>query len=367
MKNLRTGAALAALAALALTACGGGESTTTTSTSSSSSSAAAALSGTLQGTGASSMKAAQEVWAAGFQTANPDTTINYSPDGSGAGRTAFADGTAAFAGSDRALKDEEMTAGSTQCATGTAPINLPVYISPIHIIFNVEGVDELHLSAEVVAKIFTGQITKWNDPALVALNEGVNLPDQAITPVHRSDESGTTENFTETLGKIAPEIWPDGSVKEWPAAYGGEGAQGTSGVVSAVKEGSGTIGYADASGVAEGMTSAKYSLDGKTDIVEPTAEAAAAIVSASSKVEGRADNDWALKLDRTASGYPFILVSYAIACQQYSDAATGELVNAYLSYIASDEGQEAAVPQAGNAPLSGDLAKSVQEAAASIK
>lgn len=363
MKNLRTGAALAAIAALALTACGGGESTSTSSESA----AGSGLSGTLQGTGASSMKAAQGVWVAGFQTANPGTTINYSPDGSGAGRTAFADGTAAFAGSDRALKDEEMTKGSSQCVTGTTPINLPVYISPIHIIFNLDGVEELHLSAEVLAKIFTGEITNWNDPAIAALNDGVELPEQAITPVHRSDESGTTENFTATLGEVAPDVWTDGSVKEWPEAYGGEGAQGTSGVVAAVKEGSGTIGYADASGVAEGMTSARYSHDGKTDVVEPTAEAAAAIVGASVKVEGRTENDWALKLDRTAAGYPFILVSYAIACQEYADAATGELVNAYLSYVASDAGQQEAVPQAGNAPLSGDLAASVQKAAAAIK
>ena len=108
MKILRTGAALVAIAALTLTACGGGSGDTTDATGSQ-------LSGTLQGVGASSMRAAQEVWRARFQTANPNVTINYSPDGSGAGRTAFMDGSADFAGSDRALKDEEMTMTFAKC------------------------------------------------------------------------------------------------------------------------------------------------------------------------------------------------------------------------------------------------------------
>ena len=360
MKILRTGAALVAIAALTLTACGGGSGDTTDATGSQ-------LSGTLQGVGASSMRAAQEVWRARFQTANPNVTINYSPDGSGAGRTAFMDGSADFAGSDRALKDEEMTMTFAKCVVGTSPINLPIYISPIAIIFNLDGVEALNLSAEVIAKIFAGQITNWHDPAIAALNDGVALPNLAITPVHRSDNSGTTENFTSTLSQVAPKIWTEKASGDWPAAFQGEGAQGTSGVVAAVQNGSGTIGYADVSGIAEGMSTVSYSLDGKADYVGPTAEDAAQIVEASEKVAGRAANDWTLELNRTAAGYPFVLVSYAIVCQEYADPAIGELVNAYVSYVASDEGQLAAVPQAGNAPLTGDLANGVRAAAATIK
>lgn len=369
MKILRTGAALAAVAALALTACGGdnGNGGDTTSTSDGSPSAASTLSGTLQGTGASSMKNAQDAWRAAFQTANPDVTINYSPEGSGAGRTAFIDGAAAFAGSDAALKDDELAGSFAMCVEGTDPINLPVYISPIAIIYNVDGVDQLNLSAEVVAKIFAEEITNWNDPAIAELNEGVTFPDLAITPVHRSDKSGTTENFTDTLNSVAPEVWTNEGNQEWPAELGGEGADKTTGVVTAVQNGAGAIGYADESGVPQGMTVAMYSADGKADLVGPTAEDAAAIVDASKRVEGRADHDYSLELDRTASGYPFVLVAYAIVCQEYQDAATGELVNAYISYVTSDQGQQDAVPEAGNAPLSGELAKGVQEAAAAIK
>lgn len=358
--TLRTGAALAAVTALTLTACGG------VSGDDAAGSASDGYHGTLQGVGASSMRAAQEAWRAGFQTANPKATINYSPDGSGAGRTAFSDGAADFAGSDRALNDEEMTRAFAKCVAGTSPINLPVYISPIAIIFNVDGVTELNLTAEVIAKIFAGQITNWNDPAIVALNTGVSLPNLTITPVHRSDNSGTTENFTSTLSQVAPAVWTERASGDWPAAFQGEGAQGTSGVVAAVQSGSGTIGYADISGVAETMTMVSYSLDGMADYVGPTAEAAAQVVEASERVAA-STNDWTLELDRTAAGYPFVLVSYAIACQQYADPATGELVNAYLSYLASDEGQLAAVPQAGNAPLAGELAQGVQAAVATIE
>lgn len=384
MKTLRVGAAIGAAVALTLTACGGGgatggassEAPTTAASSAAgsapSSAAGSTLSGTLQGTGASSMKAAQDVWRAEFQTANPDVTVNYSPDGSGAGRTAFADGGAAFAGSDRALSDAEIAGEGEKamtfalCAEGTLPINLPVYISPIAIIYNVEGVEELNLTAEVVAKIFAGQITKWNDPAIAALNSGATLPDLGITPVHRSDNSGTTDNFTATLKQVAPEVWTWDVSGDWPAELGGEGGDKTQGVVSAVQGGTGMIGYADVSGVPLDMKMANYSKDG-SEYIGPTAEAAAAIVDASEKVEGRAEHDWALKLNRTASGYPFVLVAYVITCQEYKDAATAELVNAYISYVVSDEGQAAAQPQAGNAPLTGELAKAVREAAASIK
>ena len=381
MKTLRIGAAISVALALGLTACGGGSGTggassapaeTSASAGGSATSggettaAASGLSGTLQGTGASSMKAAQDVWRAEFQTANPDVTVNYSPDGSGAGRTAFTDGAAAFAGSDRALKDDEMGGAFALCVDGTKPINLPVYISPIAIIFNVEGVEELNLTAEVVAKIFAGEITNWNDPAIAELNDGAPLPDLAITPVHRSDNSGTTENFTQTLSQVAPEVWTWDPSGDWPAEIGGEGGDKTQGVVQAVQGGAGMIGYADVSGVPLDMTMANYSKDGG-EYVGPSAEAAAAIVDASEKVAGREDNDWALELDRTAAGYPFVLVAYAITCQEYKDAATAELVNAYISYVVSDEGQAASQPMAGNAPLSGELATAVREAAAAIK
>nr|WP_300148417.1 phosphate ABC transporter substrate-binding protein PstS [Propionicimonas sp.] len=321
---------------------------------------------TLTGVGASSQKAAQEKWQAEFQTANPNITVNYSPDGSGAGRSAFIAGAAGFAGSDRPLKDEEMGAGTfAGCAADSSALNLPVYISPIAVIFNVEGVKELTLDPETLAGIFAGTITKWNDPAIAKANPDAKLPDANITAVHRGDDSGTTNNFTDTLNKLAPSVWTQAASDTFPADFGGEAANGTSGVVQAVTSGQNTIGYADAS-AAGSLGKASILVSGKA--LQPTAEAASAILDHSKTIAGRDANDLAYSLDRTSEGvYPAVLVSYAIVCQTYKDGATAKLVKDYVGYIASAEGQQAAVSAAGSAPLSAALQAKVKTALDSVK
>jgi len=323
------------------------------------------LSGTINGVGASSQGAAQEAWAQGFQTANTGVTINYAPEGSGAGREAFIAGGIGFAGSDSSLKDEEIAAGFAGCVTDTGYVEVPVYISPIAVIFNVEGVDTLNLDAATLAKIFKGDITKWDDAAIAALNEDAELPSAPITAVHRSDDSGTTKNFADYLGKVAPEIWTEEAADAFP--YGGEAAAKTAGVVAAVTNGVNTIGYADASAAGDlGVASIKVG----DEFVAYTAEAAAAVVEGSPLVEGREATDLAIKLDRETTDpthYPLVLVSYAIACTEYTEEGTGELVKAYLSYITSEEGQATAASAAGAAPLSADLSAKVATALEAIK
>lgn len=366
MKILPLGASLAAAFALAVTGCAANE-TPTTPQGSNGQQSGEQLQGQLQGTGATSMQAAQEAWIAKYREKQPGVTVNYAPEGSGAGRTAFINGGAAFAGSDRALKDDEMGAGKfAKCTPESNALNLPVYVSPIAIIFNIEGVDELKLDAPTTARIFKGEIKKWNDPAIAALNKDAKLPDQAITPVHRSDNSGTTENFTDTLNKAAGDVWTEKASGDWPAAFGGEAAKGTSGVVAAVRNGQGTIGYADESQT-KGLKTAQYAREAGGDFVGPTADAAAKVVSASQQVEGRAQNDLALNLDRTAAGYPFVLVSYVIVCEDYKDDNEGKLVKDYIGYISSDEGQEDAKESAGSAPLADELAAKVKTSVDAIK
>jgi phosphate transport system substrate-binding protein len=313
------------------------------------------------------MDAAQQAWIAEFQNANPDVTIDYDPSGSGAGRDTFLEGASGYAGSDRAFNDEEIAAGGfAGCAPDSTIIQLPLYISPIAVIFNLEGVDSLNLDPATIAGIFAGEITNWNDPAIAATNEGVELPDLAITPVHRSDDSGTTENFTEYLGAAAPEVWTYEADGVWPFE-GGEAAQGTSGVVDAVTNGTGTIGYADASRAGDLGTVAVQVGD---EFVEYSPEAAAAIVDASPLAEGRDAGDLAIEIDRTseeAGVYPIVLVSYLIACQEYAEPENVELVKAYLSYIASTEGQDVAAENAGSAPISDSLREQVVAAIDSIQ
>jgi phosphate transport system substrate-binding protein len=351
--------AIAAAATVALSSCATNESPAAAGT-------ATTLAGTLNGSGASSQGSASDVWIAAFQTAHPNVTVNYSPDGSGAGRKAFIAGGVQYAGSDSALSDEELAGTFAACAPDSTAIDLPVYVSPIAVIFNVAGVKKLNLDAATIAGIFKGAITKWNDPAIAALNPGAALPSADITAVHRSDDSGTTKNFADYLHQVAPKVWDAKPADTFPYT-GGEAAQGTSGVVDAVTGGVNTIGYADASRAGKlGVAALKVG----DSFVEYSAKAAAAVVAGSPLATGRAANDIAITLDRKtadASHYPLVLVSYLIACQQYPDAATAGLVKAYLGHVSSPAGQQEAAVSAGSAPLSSELAAKVAAAIATIK
>lgn len=323
------------------------------------------LSGTLDGAGSSAQGAAQDAWVAGFQHANASVTVNYDPAGSGAGREQFLVGAVGYAGSDTALSIDETESDPPQCVEGSGAVDLPVYLSPIVLAFNVDGVDRLQLDADAVAGIFSGEIERWNDPDLAALNPGASLPDARISPVHRSDDSGTTENFTDYLAEAAPEYWPFEPDDAFPVE--GEAAQGNSGVAAVIREGVNVIGYLDASR-AEGLDVATLRVG--DEFVEPTPASAAAVVDVSPMQPGRADDDLVIDIDRATAEpgvYPLVLVSYAIACREYADAAQGELVHAYLEWVSSAEGQDAAADDAGSAPISPALRERVQDVVAGIR
>jgi phosphate transport system substrate-binding protein len=362
----RTAAVSAALAgSLALTACGAAnEGGDTTSGGSGADSGAAQLSGTLVGAGASSQQAAMQGWTAGFSSVQPDVTVNYDPVGSGGGREQFLAGGTDFAGSDAALDEEELTAAEERCGA-SGVFELPNYISPIAVVYNLEGVEELNLTPATIAGIFSGAITNWNDPAIAADNPDATLPDQAITAVHRADDSGTTTNFTEYLSAAAGDVWtsePDG---EWPLP-GGEAANGTSGVVSAVTAGAGAIGYADLSQAGDlGVASVRVG----EEFVAPSPEAAAAVVENSPAAEGRGEYDFAIEVNRETEGsgeYPIVLVSYHIGCVAYDEQATADLVKGFMGYVISEEGQQAAADAAGSAPISDALREQAQGAVDAI-
>ena len=336
---------------LSLSACGAANE----SGASASQSDGPALSGTLNGAGSSAQEAAQGAWQSGFQTKNPDVTVNYDPVGSGGGREQFLAGGVDFAGSDSYLSEEELAASKKVCNGATA-LEVPNYVSPIALVYNVEGVEDLQLSAETAAGIFDGDIKSWDDPAIKAENPDATLPGERIVPVHRADESGTTDNFTQWLSAASEGAWahePDGV---WPVK-GGEGAQGTSGVIEAVTNGKNTIGYADESQAGDlSVASIKVG----EAYVAPSADAAAKVVDVSPRVDGRAENDMAVEVDRTTTesgAYPLVLVSYVIACPTYADEAKSELVKGYLTYVLGTSGQSAAAEAAGSAPLSASFGK----------
>lgn len=368
LNHLRAGLAVgtALTAMIALSSCASNEPATPVSGGAGGSSASAdtSLDGTLNGVGSSAQSNAQTAWTKGFNADQSGVTINYDPQGSGAGREAFSGGGADFAGSDSALKDEELS-GSFGLCQGKG-IDIPVYVSPIALVYNLDGVDTLNLDASTLAKIFSGKITKWNDAAITKLNPDAKLPSTNITPVYRSDSSGTTTNFTDYMHTAAPSDWTKEPGDAFPYKTG-EGAAKGSGVVASVTAGKGSIGYVDNSS-AGSLSVAGIAVG--SDFVKPSADVASAAAEAAEVDSSREANDTVVAINRKPTEktqYPVTLVSYLIACQQYKDAAKGTLVKAYAQYITSDEGQKAAADSAKSAALSGDLASKAQAAAATIK
>lgn len=361
--------AIATLGVLALTlaACGSDDATSDTNepTSGTTSAPASDLKGDLAGAGASSQEKAMGAWIAQFQDQNPDVSVSYDPQGSGAGRTQFLEGGVLFAGTDSAMKADELTKATDRCFGGEA-YDLPIYISPIAVIYNLPSVSELNLSPATIAGIFNNTITTWDAPEIAADNPGVELPSSAITPVHRGDESGTTNNFTDYLKKAAGDAWPYDPSGTWPVE-GGQSGQQTSGLIQTVQAAEGTIGYADFSAVGSlGVAKIKVG----DEYVAPSAEGAAAVVADSPRDDSRSANDIVVKLDRATTDpthYPLVLVSYQVVCSQYDSEDDADLVKAFVGYVASAEGQQAAVGAAGNAPISDALRSDIQAALDSIK
>lgn len=352
---------IATTGAMLLAGCGASNETAPGGGGGSSSSAAVA--GTISGAGASTQQAATQAWVAGFQANNPDATINYDPSGSGAGRTQFEAGGVDWAGSDAYITGAEIQKAKTACSGDY--VEVPDYISPIAIVYNLQGVTDLQLTPSLIAKIFNKKITMWNDPAIAAVNAGKTLPATAVAPVNRSDKSGTTANFTDYLSQAAAADWTYKSSDTWPI-QGGEAAQGTSGVVGAVKAGQGTVGYADAS-QAKDLGVAKVAVG--TTYVAPSADGAAKLAEAATRVTDGGQYAFAFKLPRTttdASTYPVTLVSYFITCAKNKDPKKAALLKGYLTYLTSAAGQAAAAKAAGSAPLSDALRSMITPAVNAI-
>jgi phosphate transport system substrate-binding protein len=348
-----TGIALAGT--LALTACGSDNNATATPAASNATTTAAdCATGTLNAEGSSAQKNAIEQAITDFQTACPGATLNYNPTGSGAGIKQFIAGQVDFAGSDSALKDAA-AAGSTtieQAAAdktcGSPAWNLPMVTGPIAVAFNLKGVDKLVLTPAVTAKIFSGAITKWNDPAIAAINSGVKLPAEAIKVFFRSDESGTTENFTKYLHAAAAADWPADPAKKWSGK--GEGKEKSAGVANAVKSTEGGITYAEWS-YAKDNKLGIAAIDNGAGAVELTGEAVGKAVGVAT--QSGDGNNIKLKLDyatKEAGAYPILLVTYEIVCSKAKDPAKAKLVKAFLKSFAAP-GEQTKLQDIGYAPL----------------
>jgi phosphate transport system substrate-binding protein len=355
-------AGIALTATFALAACGS-DNNTPSDSAGASAAAGNCASGSLTAQGSTAQKNAMDEWIKTYQGQCPDAKVAYEGTGSGAGVQAFIAGTADFVGSDSALKPEaEQPQANAKCSGGQA-LNLPMVVGPIAVVYNLQGVNGLQLDAPTLAKIFAGKITKWNDPAITAQNSGVNLPATAIATVHRSDESGTTDNFTKYLSKTASADWTFDHAKAWKAP-GGTGAAKSDGVAGLVKSTSGAIAYVELSFAENSSLKMAKIKNGAGEFTELTGDSAGKTIEGA-KVTGTGNN---LSMDidyatSTAGAYPIVLVTYEIACSKGS--AKAKDIQAFLKYTSSADGQKA-LSTLGYAPLPESLRSKVETAVAAI-
>ncbi|WP_414687364.1 phosphate ABC transporter substrate-binding protein PstS [Mycobacterium sp.] len=275
--------------------------------------------------------------------------LAYNPTGSGAGREQFIAAHVDFAGSDSPLSRDQIDPATKRC-DGNPAWHLPLVFGPVAVAYHLDGVKQLVVSADVLAKIFSGWITNWNDPAIVELNPGVALPYTRISPVYRSDSSGTTDNFQKYLAAAAPKSWTRGTGSEFQGGVG-EGTQKSAGVIQAVQSTSGAIGYVE-KGSAD-QTGVPYAqINDGSGAVTLTDEAARKAIDGATFAGVGNDLKLNLKsLYRTeaAGAYPLVLATYEIVCSKGYDPATTAAIKSLLT-VAADNAQSG-LSAAGYVPL----------------
>jgi len=371
---LRVGSvAVASLGVLALSACGSDPEPTGSSSPGGSSSSAAAdcPQGTLNAEGSSAQKNAIDEIISKYNEQCADVTVNYNPTGSGAGIKQFNAAQVDFAGSDSALKTAATDGGASEMAQATkrcqnnAALDLPMVIGPVAIAYNVDGVDKLILDGPTAAKIFQGTIKTWNDPAIAKLNPGVTLPSAPISVFFRSDESGTTENFTKYLAASGGGAWTGTPAKKWTGT--GAGKEKSAGVAEGVKSTKNSITYVEWSYAVDNKLGIALIDNGSGTPIELSADSAGKALAAA-KPASAGGNDLSLKLDyatKQPGAYPIILVTYEVACSKGLPAEKTALVKSFLSYFASKDGQ-AALTDLNYAPLPEEIRTKVDAAIQSI-
>lgn len=300
-----------------------------------------ALSGILNGSGATFPKVFYEDVIAEFSDVAEKLTVNYNSVGSGQGKKDLAAGTSDWAGSDSTVKDDEK-------ASFKGPfLYFPTVAAPITISYNVRSLDELRLTPVTLTRIFLGEITRWDDAAIATENPGVELPDSEITVVVRSDGSGTTSNFSRYLASAAPEEFTltAGDTVTWPSAVA---AKGNAGVAQAIKDTPGSIGYVDyADATATRMRTAAIR-NRSGNFVAPSLEGATAAL-ANAKVNG--DLTYSALDTVGESSYPITAGTYVIVYEQ--PMRNADALRGWLTYLLN-EGQGFA-NDASFAPLPDDL------------
>ncbi len=331
----------------------------------------------LQGSGASFPAPIYSKWFKDFSEANDEYRVDYQSKGSGAGIQDFTGAIVDFGASDAAMSDDEINAvharDKEEDELPNGVVLLPMTAGEIVLAYNLDGVDELKLPRSVYPEIFAGKITKWNDEQIAAANPGVELPDEDITVVVRSDSSGTTYVFTGHLSTISDsfkEAVGQGKAPQWPTANTFVKAPRNDGITATVKQTPGAIGYieygfAKLSGTPVAMVENK---DG--NFVAPGPESGGAALASAEFPEGKLPGSdiadlraWVYDPSGEAS-YPIATFTWMIFPQDMDDEKAAA-AKALIEYSLT-EGQKSA-DALGYIPLPDSVVEKVREAAKSIQ
>jgi phosphate transport system substrate-binding protein len=288
----------------------------------------ATLSATLNGSGSTFQAPLEEAEIAAFQEQANKVTINYGGGGSGKGKTDLHDQVVDYAGTDSLIKDADKSGFK-----GGDVLYFPFAAAPITVSYNLKGVSNLQLSPDTIAKIFQVQIKTWNDPAIAADNPGVTLPATPITVAHRSDGSGTTNNFTGFLDKAAKPAWTlgRGDTVNWDAStQGGNGNRGVAQIVQSSDGGIGYVDFADAKAANLRFASIKNAA-GK--FIAPSVDATAAALATTTPNADLTYDPLNAAGDTT---YPIATPTWILVYKKQPDKAKGDAIKGFLNFILTD-------------------------------
>lgn len=285
----------------------------------------------LNGAGASFPNVIYAKWVQDY-AAKTGVKINYQPIGSGGGIKQFAEGVIDFGATDAPMTNEE------QAKLKTAALHIPTVLGAVVVTYNLPEIKQpLNLTGQVVADIFLGKITKWNAPAIAALNKGVALPNKDILVVHRSDGSGTTYIFTDFLASQSP-TWASGPGRgkdiKWPTGLGGKGNEGVAGQVSQVP---GSIGYVELAYARQSKLAYAAIQNGTGAFVLPSIESTtAAAAGVASKLPATTDFRVSIVNAPGATAYPIASFTYILLSETQPNAVKGKKLVDFLKWAIHD-------------------------------
>lgn len=315
----------------------------------------------LTGAGSSFAAPLYNRWAADY-AAKTNVRVNYQPIGSGGGIRQFSEMTVDFGGTDGPMTDDQLAK-----AKGGQVLHVPVAMGAAVIVYNIPGVTkELRMTPAVIAAIFLGKITKWNDPAIASLNRGVALPIQDVLVVHRSDGSGTTFMFTDFLTAVSPE-WAQtvgkGTDVKWPVGLGAKGSDGVSGQV---KQLPGSIGYVELTYARQNKLEYALVRNAAGNFIQPSI--ASVTAAAAAIAQGLpASTDYRISIVNAPgkNAYPITSMTWALVYLHQANPAKGKILVDFLRYGLT-QGHEAA-ERLDYAPLPAAVVKQLEKRLDAVK